>query len=130
VPKTHFPSPTTTSLTYLPAPPQVLFSLADSHKAVETAVVTMQLEVAERITAKPSTKQYGIPSVVFQLYGAPKINFKIPPRCATCAVAPYVPVVVLSFTRRYHLSPLSFPLPPAVRSTACFSPSPTWTPRC
>lgn len=58
---------------------QVLFSLADSHKAIDVAVVTMQLEVAERITAKPSTKQYGIPSVVFQLYGAPKINFKIPP---------------------------------------------------
>ena len=38
-----------------------------------------QLEVAERIVAKPSTKQYGIPSVVFQLYAAPKINFKIPP---------------------------------------------------
>ena len=37
------------------------------------------MEVAERIVAKPSTKQYGIPSVVFQLYAAPKINFKIPP---------------------------------------------------
>lgn len=41
--------------------------------------ITQQLEVAERIVAKPSTKQYGIPSVVFQLYAAPKINFKIPP---------------------------------------------------
>jgi 16S rRNA A1518/A1519 N6-dimethyltransferase RsmA/KsgA/DIM1 with predicted DNA glycosylase/AP lyase activity len=58
---------------------QVLFSLADNHKAIDIAVVTMQLEVAERIVAKPCTKQYGIPSVVFQLYGAPKINFKIPP---------------------------------------------------
>lgn len=58
---------------------QVLFSLADSHRAVDKAVVTMQLEVAERVTAKPSTKQYGIPSVVFQLYGSPKFNFKIPP---------------------------------------------------
>jgi len=58
---------------------QVLFSLADSHKAIRQAVVTMQLEVAERIIAKPSTKQYGIPSVVFQLYAKPKMNFKIPP---------------------------------------------------
>lgn len=58
---------------------QVLFSLADSHKAIRKAVVTMQLEVGERIVAKPSTKQYGIPSVVFQLYGKPEINFKIPP---------------------------------------------------
>jgi len=58
---------------------QVLFSLADSHKAIDKAVVTMQLEVAERITAPPRTKQYGIPSVVFQLYGRTKLNFKIPP---------------------------------------------------
>ena len=39
----------------------------------------MQLEVAERICAQPSTKQYGIPSVIFQLYGSTKMNFKIPP---------------------------------------------------
>lgn len=32
-----------------------------------------------RICAKPSTKQYGIPSVVFQLYGQVKQEFKIPP---------------------------------------------------
>lgn len=39
----------------------------------------MQLEVAERLIAKPSSKQYGIPSVVFQLYSSPKMQFKIPP---------------------------------------------------
>lgn len=58
---------------------QVLFSFADAHQSISQAVVTMQLEVAERITAKPSSKQYGIPSVVFQLYSEPRINFKIPP---------------------------------------------------
>jgi len=59
---------------------QVLFSLADSHKSIAQAVVTMQLEVAERLTAVPSTKDYGIPSVVFQLYCRnPKMLFKIPP---------------------------------------------------
>jgi 16S rRNA (adenine1518-N6/adenine1519-N6)-dimethyltransferase len=58
---------------------QVLFSLADSYKAIEKAVVTMQLECAQRIVAKPNTKPYGIPSVVFQLYGATHINFHIPP---------------------------------------------------
>ena len=35
---------------------------------IDVAVVTMQLEVAKRICAKPNTKEYGIPSVVFQLY--------------------------------------------------------------
>jgi 16S rRNA (adenine1518-N6/adenine1519-N6)-dimethyltransferase len=58
---------------------QVLFSLIDAPGAVEKAVVTMQLEVAMRICAKPNTKAYGIPSVVFQLYCAPRMNFKIPP---------------------------------------------------
>lgn len=58
---------------------QVLFSFADSHKSINKAVVTMQLEVAERLVAKTRTKAYGIPSVVFQLYAKPVINFKIPP---------------------------------------------------
>jgi len=59
--------------------PQVLFSLADAHESVSVAVVTMQLEVAERLCAQPRSKQYGIPSVVFQLYGHVTANFKIPP---------------------------------------------------
>ena len=29
--------------------------------------------------ARPGNKRYGIPSVVFQLYGAVKMEFKIPP---------------------------------------------------
>eukprot|EP00428_Durinskia_dybowskii_P075264 CAMPEP_0170395700 /NCGR_PEP_ID=MMETSP0117_2-20130122/21914_1 /TAXON_ID=400756 /ORGANISM="Durinskia baltica, Strain CSIRO CS-38" /LENGTH=301 /DNA_ID=CAMNT_0010652019 /DNA_START=19 /DNA_END=921 /DNA_ORIENTATION=+ len=59
---------------------QVLFGLADAHKVINKAVVTMQWEVGERVTAKPSTKDYGIPSVVFQLYGKTELNFKIPPK--------------------------------------------------
>jgi 16S rRNA (adenine1518-N6/adenine1519-N6)-dimethyltransferase len=58
---------------------QVLFSLADHHQVIDLAVVTTQLEVAERITAAPNTKDYGIPSVVMQLYGKPSFLFKIPP---------------------------------------------------
>lgn len=58
---------------------QILFSFADNHLAINKAVLTMQLEVAERLIAKPSTKQYGIPSVIFQLYSKPHFNFKIPP---------------------------------------------------
>lgn len=36
------------------------------------------MQVGERIVAKPSTKQYGILSVAFQLFTSPKLNFKIP----------------------------------------------------
>lgn len=59
---------------------QVLFSLVDAHEVVNNAVVTMQWEVAERICARPRTKDYGIPSVVFQLYAKSSIAFKIPPK--------------------------------------------------
>lgn len=60
---------------------QILFALADaSHfNAVRSATVTMQYEVGERIVAKTCTKEYGILSVVFQLYADCKLHFKIPP---------------------------------------------------
>ena len=60
---------------------QILFALADaSHfNAVRSATVTMQYEVAQRIVAKTHTKDYGILSVVFQLYADCKLHFKIPP---------------------------------------------------
>lgn len=60
---------------------QILFALADaSHfNAVRSATVTMQYEVAERIVAKTCTKDYGILSVVFQIYADCALHFKIPP---------------------------------------------------
>ena len=58
---------------------EIFFHLADHHESIHTAVVTTQLEVAERLVAAPRTKQYGILSVIFQLYAAPFINFHIPP---------------------------------------------------
>ena len=39
----------------------------------------MQWEVAQRLVATPKSKDYGILSVVFQLYARPRVNFKIPP---------------------------------------------------
>ena len=60
---------------------QILFALADaSHfDAVRSATVTMQYEVALRIVAPRKTKDYGILSVVFQLYADCELHFKIPP---------------------------------------------------
>jgi Dimethyladenosine transferase (rRNA methylation) len=60
---------------------QILFALADaSHfNAVRSATVTMQYEVGQRIVAPTNTKDYGILSVVFQLYADCKLHFKIPP---------------------------------------------------
>jgi 16S rRNA (adenine1518-N6/adenine1519-N6)-dimethyltransferase len=58
---------------------QVLFTMADSPSSINKAVLTMQLEVADRLIAKPKTKDYGIPSVVFQLYTKVNKEFHIPP---------------------------------------------------
>ena len=60
---------------------QILFALADaSHSgAIDCATVTMQWEVAQRMVAPTRTKDYGILSVVFQLYANVKCHFKIPP---------------------------------------------------
>lgn len=41
-------------------------------------ISAVSLQVGARVVAKPSTKQYGILSVAFQLYSTPKMNFKIP----------------------------------------------------
>ena len=58
---------------------QILFSFVDCAPTVRRAVVTMQWEVAQRLVATPKSKDYGILSVVFQLYARPRVNFKIPP---------------------------------------------------
>lgn len=60
---------------------QILFALADaSHLgSIFSATVTMQWEVAQRMVARTCTKDYGILSVVFQLYADVKCHFKIPP---------------------------------------------------
>ncbi len=43
-----------------------LFKLVENHQLIERATIMLQKEVAERIMAKPGSKQYGIPSVLLQ----------------------------------------------------------------
>jgi 16S rRNA (adenine1518-N6/adenine1519-N6)-dimethyltransferase len=59
---------------------QILFSLVDaSHTgSVRSATVTMQWEVARRIVAPMNCKDYGILTIVFQLYADCVLHFKIP----------------------------------------------------
>lgn len=57
---------------------QILFALIDQHWFINHSTVTMQWEVAQRIISQPKSKEYGILSVLFQLYTIPRIEFKIP----------------------------------------------------
>jgi 16S rRNA (adenine1518-N6/adenine1519-N6)-dimethyltransferase len=46
---------------------------------IDEAHILIQLEVAERLTAKPNTKDYGYLSVVTQFYSRPEFVLQIPP---------------------------------------------------
>ncbi len=44
----------------------------------ERFVVMVQREVADRFTADPGSRVYGLPSVVARLYGSPRLAFRVP----------------------------------------------------
>ena len=62
---------------YLTSP--LLFRLLASGGAVGRAVLTMQKEVGEKVLAPHGCKQYGILSVMLQLFAQPEAVFDIPP---------------------------------------------------
>ncbi|MDD8017813.1 MAG: 16S rRNA (adenine(1518)-N(6)/adenine(1519)-N(6))-dimethyltransferase RsmA, partial [Bacteroidota bacterium] len=55
----------------------ILFHVIDSADAVQDFTVMMQTEVAQRLVAKPRTKEYGILSIFLQYYCTPKILFSV-----------------------------------------------------
>ncbi len=59
----------------------ILFKAFDEHEHVRDVTIMVQREVARRIVAKPSTKEYGILSVLARFYGTPDILFHVSPNC-------------------------------------------------
>ncbi len=57
----------------------ILLKLAASHAVIEIAVLMVQREVAERVTAMPGTRDYGLLSATVQMYGAVEELFTLPP---------------------------------------------------
>lgn len=62
---------------YLTTP--ILFRLFEWRRDISIMILTMQLEVAKRLVARPSTRDYGILSVATQFFSCPSIAFKIKP---------------------------------------------------
>jgi 16S rRNA (adenine1518-N6/adenine1519-N6)-dimethyltransferase len=58
---------------------QILLKLAASHAVLDRAVLMVQREVADRITATPGSRDYGLLSVTVQLYGPATNLFTLPP---------------------------------------------------
>ncbi|HEX6880235.1 MAG TPA: 16S rRNA (adenine(1518)-N(6)/adenine(1519)-N(6))-dimethyltransferase RsmA [Terriglobales bacterium] len=57
----------------------ILLALFAAHRNIETIVVMVQLEVGERLAAKPGGSEYGLLSATAQLYGQVEQLFKLPP---------------------------------------------------
>jgi 16S rRNA (adenine1518-N6/adenine1519-N6)-dimethyltransferase len=57
----------------------IILDALRSTPTIERIVVTVQSEVAERLTAEPGSKIYGLPSVVVALHAAASIAFTVPP---------------------------------------------------
>lgn len=55
----------------------ILFDLLEHRTLFSEAILMMQKEVAERLVASPSSKQYGILSVQTQLFCSPEILFDV-----------------------------------------------------
>jgi 16S rRNA (adenine1518-N6/adenine1519-N6)-dimethyltransferase len=77
----------------------ILLKLAASHAALDVAVLMVQREVADRVTALPGTRDYGLLSVTMQLYGTVEQLFTLSPS----AFAP--PPKVHSTVFRWRFAP-------------------------
>jgi 16S rRNA (adenine1518-N6/adenine1519-N6)-dimethyltransferase len=76
----------------------ILLHLIAHHAAIHRAVLMVQREVAERVTASPGTRDYGLLSATMQLYGTVELLFTLPPNAF--APPPEVHSSVFRFYRR------------------------------
>jgi len=87
------------NLPYSVASP-ILVELAQATGCPERMVVTLQLEVAQRLMAKPGDKDYGVLTLLVQLRYEPRGWFKIPASCFF--PAPDVDSACVTLVRRAH----------------------------
>lgn len=59
----------------------IIMDLLENHRNVSSITVMIQKEVAERIQAKPGTKDYGALSVAVQYYCNVSMDLTVPPSC-------------------------------------------------
>lgn len=59
----------------------IMFRLLEAQQKIACMVLTIQLEVAQRLVAKPSTKDYGVLSVMVQHLAEVRFGFKVSRKC-------------------------------------------------
>lgn len=62
---------------YITSP--ILHHLFGSRASIRRMALLIQKEVAERVTAKPGSRDYGYMSVLAQFYAEPRVAFEVPP---------------------------------------------------
>jgi len=75
----------------------ILHTLIRSTNPPESMTLMMQREVAERITAKPKTRERGLLTMVCEWYGVAEYGFLVPPSAFT--PPPHVESAVIKLTR-------------------------------
>lgn len=89
---------------------EILFHLLACRNHVHSAVLLMQKEVADRITADPGVKAYGIPTVILSMYADLENLFDVSNRCFYPVPAVQSSVIRLTFHNapRYPLKDEEF----------------------
>jgi 16S rRNA (adenine1518-N6/adenine1519-N6)-dimethyltransferase len=84
---------------YITSP--ILFKLIAERKVVRDATLLLQREVADRLVASPSTKAYGIPTVLANFFGEVKSLFRVPAGAFRPVPNVDSAVVQIDFTRDF-----------------------------
>ncbi len=66
---------------YITSP--ILLKLAAAHASLDLAVLMVQREVADRVTASPGSRDFGLLSVTVQMFGPADALFTLPPHAFT-----------------------------------------------
>lgn len=85
---------------YITSP--ILQHLFRHERAILRAVLMVQREVAERITARPGSRDYGLLSVLCQLHAHTELLFTLPPAAFNPPPAVHSSVVRLEFAPRWQ----------------------------
>ncbi len=81
---------------------QILLHLFDHHQAIDRAVLMVQREVADRVSAQPGTRDYGLLTATTQIYARVDNLFTLPPAAFAPPPDVYSTVVRLTFEPRYR----------------------------
>lgn len=76
---------------------EIFFKLFDSSSNIDLAVMTVQKELAQRLIAKPRTKDYGILTLAMVANGSCNIEFDVSPQCFYPAPNVWSSVIKMDF---------------------------------